>query len=146
MCIGGSLGKNTDDLVELLRALGPHLPRSVPTHLLGIADVPSIVSAVGFGLDTFDSCYPTRLARHGTALIKDGEKINIRRSIFANTFDSPLDPECGCYTCRNQSRAYLSHLVRAHEPTADTLLTTHNIRAMNDTMATIRQRILADEL
>ena len=139
------MGKTKDDLKAMLTAIAPTMPPDLPTHLLGIADVESIVTGASLGLDTFDSCYPTRLARHGTALVTGG-KMNVRRSIYANDFTNPLEPGCKCHTCTNHSRAYIRHLCKAHEPAADTLITIHNLRFMNDTMATIRQQILADEL
>lgn len=147
MAIGGSLGQTKEDLKVMLSAIAPTVPPSLPTHLLGIADVESIIAGASLGLDTFDSCYPTRLARHGAALVKEGNgKINIKRSVFAKEFGKPLDPGCRCHTCQNHSRAYIRHLCKAHEPTADTLITIHNIRFMNDTMATIRERIMANDL
>ena len=147
MCIGGALGKTKDDLQAMLSAIAPEIPRSIPTHLLGIADVESINHGVSLGMDTFDSCYPTRLARHGTVLVREGKgKINIRRSAFAQDFSTPLDPGCSCQTCLSHSRAYIRHLCKAHEPSADTLITLHNIRFMNDAMAKVRQQIRDNEL
>jgi queuine tRNA-ribosyltransferase len=89
MCIGGSLGKTTDDLVALLEAIAPDLPREIPTHLLGIADVPSVTAAAGLGLDTFDSCYPTRLARYGARFAAE---IYTRDATFLTSSHCKLRP------------------------------------------------------
>jgi len=153
---------------------------------LGIADAESIHRAVPLGVDTFDSVFPTRNARHASVLYRlpatppsdapqpanspvvvvvpgkcggGGEgvseeavfehgigKLNLRKTEHARSFDQPIDPACGCPTCRNHSRAYLHHLVRAEEPVAAALLTTHNLHFMSDMMAQVRAKILADEL
>lgn len=149
--IGGSLGKNGAELNELLEWMMPLLNdegdanvnnrRSKPRHLLGIADEPSIEGAVKMGIDTMDSCYPTRLSRHGTLLTRQG-KIHIKSGKYSRQYDTPIDPECSCSTCRHHSRAYLWHLFKAKEPIFMTLCTIHNIQYMNDLMARHRQDIL----
>ena len=70
--VGGSLGKDKDELIDLLAFVMPRLPQDKPNHLLGIADGESIDRAVPWGVDTFDSCYPTRVARHGYCLTRQG--------------------------------------------------------------------------
>ena len=131
-------------MLDLLRFLMPLLRHdtipSRPVHLLGIADEESIRSCVPLGLDTFDSCYPTRAARHGLVLTRKGP-MKIKRRVFESDL-SPLDEECTCETCRNHSRAYLNHLYRAREPSAAMYLTIHNIQYMNDLMKSIRKGIL----
>eukprot|EP00039_Didymoeca_costata_P011947 m.170461 g.170461 ORF g.170461 m.170461 type:complete len:175 (-) comp15338_c0_seq21:139-663(-) len=146
LAIGGSLGKSKKDLFELLENIMPNFPNPLPRHLLGIADYKSISVGVAQGIDSFDSCYPTRMARHGTILTQGDETLNMRRSTFAQQFSEPLVPGCECSTCRRHSRAYIHHLVKAHEPVACTLLTTHNLRAMNDFMLRVRNRILCNEM
>ena len=142
--VGGSIGGSRDEMLDLLRFLMPLLDKknklSRPVHLLGIADEESIRSCVPLGLDTFDSCYPTRAARHGLVLTRQG-KIKIKRRVFESDL-SPLDEECTCETCTNHSRAYLNHLYRAKEPSAAMYLTVHNIQYMNDMMKSIRKGIL----
>ena len=120
--IGGSLGKDASELSDLLRWMMPlmnaNVPgsdvdrRSKPRHLLGIADEPSVLDAVINGIDTMDSCYPTRLARHGTLLSRGG-KVHIKSGRHSRRYGMPIDPECGCSTCRNYDRAYLWHLFKA---------------------------------
>ncbi len=142
--IGGSLGKNRDDLFQVLSHCTPNLPSAFPRHLLGIADIPSINRGVTFGIDTFDSCYPTKAARHGVVFVGD-EKIKLTASRFKEDF-TPIDPSCTCWTCQHYTKAFLHHLFKAHEPSAYTLATIHNIKAMMNKMAAIREQILNDEL
>lgn len=140
--IGGSLGKNRDELLKLLRFLMPLLPKDRPNHLLGIADVDSIVGAVPLGVDTFDSCFPTRLGRHGTLLTKRFGRLQIRQGKWKNCFEPP-DWEGGL---QGHTLAYLHHLYKSHEPMAATLLTLHNLLFMAEYMANLRRKILGDEI
>ena len=80
--------------------------------LLGIADETSVLGAVRNGIDTMDSCYPTRLARHGTLLTRGG-KVHIKSGRYSRQYGVPIDPECECSTCRRYDRAYLWHLFKA---------------------------------
>ena len=147
--IGGSLGKNKGELLELLEWLMPQLNEngrgSKPRHLLGIADEPSILGAVKQGIDTLDSCYPTRISRHGTLLTREG-KINIKSGKYAKQYGVPVDPECGCAVCKKYDRAYLNHLFKAKEPLFIQLSTIHNLQYMNDLMKEQRQQILDGKL
>ena len=147
--IGGSLGKNKGELLELLEWLMPQLNEngrgSKPRHLLGIADEPSILGAVKQGIDTLDSCYPTRISRHGTLLTREG-KINIKSGKYAKQYGVPVDPECGCAVCKKYDRAYLNHLFKAREPLFIQLSTIHNLQYMNDLMKEQRQLILDGKL
>ena len=120
--IGGSLGKDGRELLDLLEWMMPLMNenapdsvvdrRSKPRHLLGIADEPSVLGAVRNGIDTMDSCYPTRLARHGTLLTREG-KVHIKSGRYSRQYGVPIDAECGCSTCRKYDRAYLWHLFKA---------------------------------
>lgn len=144
--IGGSLGKNSKELLNLLQWMMPMFDqghrKQKPRHLLGIADEASIQGAIKYGIDTFDSCYPTRIARHGTLLTRSG-KISIKSSTkHGRAYGIPIDSECSCSTCKHYDRAYLSHLFRAHEPLFIQLAVVHNIQYMNDLMASYRQDIL----
>ena len=153
--IGGSLGKNKDELQQLLEYIMPMMNENVigsnverkskPRHLLGIADEPSVLGAVRNGIDTMDSCYPTRLSRHGTLLTREG-KVHIKSGRYSRQFGIPIDNECACTTCRNHDRAYLWHLFKAKEPVFMTLATIHNLQYMNDLMARQRQLILEDKI
>ena len=152
-CIGGSLGGNRGEMLQMLEYVMEEyrevertkFKRSKPLHLLGIADEASIREAVTLGIDTFDSCYPTRLARHGTILTREG-KLHIKSGKHRQAHGVPLDDECGCETCKNYDRAYLNHLFRASELLFLQLATVHNIHYMNDLMADLREKIMNDEI
>lgn len=143
--IGGSIGKNRTEMIDLLKFLMPQLPVEKPNHLLGIADEPSIRESVPLGVDTFDSCFPTRAGRHGTILSSDRGKISIRSGKWRNCFD-PIDRSCPCPACRNHSIAYIHHLFKANEPNAIVLASTHNLFYMGKLMSDLRQAILRDEI
>lgn len=138
--IGGSLGKNKQELVEVVNHTVPCLPPEKPNHLLGIGDLESIEQCVPLGIDTFDSSYPTKAARHGVLFTASG-KIKISKTSYANDFET-IEPGCSCTTCENYSKAYLNHLFKAHEPTAHTLASIHNIAFMIRLMANYREQIL----
>ena len=144
--IGGSLGKNSDELLNLLDWMMPMFEeghrKNKPRHLLGIADEKSILGGVGHGIDTFDSCYPTRVARNGSLFTRQGG-INIASGKkHSKAYGVPIDSECSCSTCAHYDRAYLWHLYKAKEPLFTQLAAVHNIQYMNDLMARIRQDIL----
>ena len=141
VAIGGSIGKGVEELLNVLRWVCPELPSGRPRHLLGVADEPGILAAVPFGVDTFDSAFPTQLGRHGTALTRREGRLRIKQRRHAEQLE-PLDPECPCPTCTRYSRAYLHHLYKAKEPVLWTHLSLHNIQHMNLMMARIRQGIL----
>ncbi|MCF7900435.1 tRNA-guanosine(34) transglycosylase [Candidatus Babeliales bacterium] len=142
--IGGSLGKNQEQMLTLLKNMMPHLPIDKPNHLLGIGDLPSIQPCIELGIDTMDSSHPTKCARHGMLFTSEGI-IKILNSRFKNDF-TPLDPACSCYTCKNYTRAYLQHLFKAHELTAYSLTSLHNIHYMMQLMKSYRQAILDDKI
>ena len=147
--IGGSLGTNRSDLHELLAWFMPLFEKenrqSKPRHLLGIADEESIQNAVALGIDTMDSCYPTRLGRHGTLLTSEGH-VRIKRGKHAKSFGVPIEEGCTCKTCQHYDRAYLNHLFKANEPLAMMLGTQHNLHYMQRLMNDIRAKILIDEI
>ena len=143
--IGGSLGKDTAELVELLGHLMPQLPKDRPNHLLGIGDVGSILGSIPHGVDTFDSTFPTRSARHGTLLTRTRGRLNIRRS-ENSTLHEPPCWECACRLCRHHTVSYLHHLDKAKEPMMWTLATEHNLHYMGWLMRTQREKILSDEM
>jgi len=142
--IGGSLGRDLGDMLELVDYLTPLLPPTGPRHLLGIADEISIRAVVPLGIDTFDSCFPTRLGRHGTLLTRHG-RLKISQTRFKNEH-LPVDEQCDGYVSTRFSRAYLHHLWKAQEPLVHSLCTLHNIKFMCDMCAEIRQRIFRDEI
>lgn len=142
--IGGSVGKNRHEMHELLTFTTKYLPEEKPIHLLGIGDLPSLTRSIPLGIDTFDSSYPTKAARHGI-LLTEHEPLNITKGIYAQDF-TPPDPSCTCITCRHYTKGYLHHLFKAKELTAFTLSTIHNIHFMVRWMAHIRTLILEDRI
>lgn len=142
--IGGSVGKNKEEMHELLSFTMPLLPESHPNHLLGIGDLPSIARSVPLGIDTFDSSYPTRAARHGIALTSKGD-LNITKAENAVKF-TPIEEGCGCLACQQFSLAYLHHLFKAREMTSMSLATIHNIHYMVNLMKSYRESILEDRV
>jgi len=140
--IGGlSVGEPRPVMYAMLEATIPHLPNTKPRHLLGVGTPEEFVQAVARGIDTFDCVLPTRAARHGAALTRQG-RLNLRNAQFTED-PRPLDEACPCYTCTHFSRAYLRHLVKAREILGLHLLTLHNLSYLLAFMHEIRQSILA---
>ncbi|KKQ49547.1 MAG: Queuine tRNA-ribosyltransferase [candidate division TM6 bacterium GW2011_GWF2_38_10] len=140
--IGGSVGKNREEMIDMLTFLMPHVPLDRPNHLLGIGDLPSIEHIVPLGVDTFDSSHPTKAARHGLFFTTQGFK-RITQSGMG-TLLRPIQDGCSCYTCTHYTTAYLAHLFKAHELSFYTLATIHNIHFMVQLMREYREKILAD--
>lgn len=142
--IGGSLGKNKEEMVQMLGSLMPSVPPEKPRHLLGIGDLESITACIPLGIDTFDSSYPTRAARHGMALTNAGP-LNLTKGEMATKFE-PIERECTCTTCSHFSVGYLNHLFKAKEITALTLTTVHNLHFMVKLMERYREAIAQDKI
>ena len=141
IAIGGSLGSNKEEMQEVVSFTASKLNNDRPVHLLGIGDPIDIWTFVEQGIDTFDCVSPTRLARHGSALVKGRKgKINLKNSKYKNKL-KPIDDKCLCYTCKNFTLSYLFHLFASKELLALQLLTNHNVFFMNDLMKTIRDAI-----
>lgn len=140
--IGGSLGKSKDEMISMLSNLMPHIPDGFPTHLLGIGDLPSLEEAIPLGIDTFDSSYPTKAARHGTLFTETGP-LKITKSQYKTDL-SPPEPVCKCHTCKHFTKSYLNHLFASHEYTAHTLASIHNLHYMVRYMEKKREEILND--
>ena len=144
LAIGGSMGKNREEMIDMLQFTMPLLPEDKPNHLLGIGDLESIRPCVELGIDTFDSSHPTRCARHGL-LFTFGGFVKIMHASNKELFQ-PIDSTCSCYTCRHFTRAYLHHLFKAGELSAYTLATIHNLHFMVQLMAEYRKKILNGDL
>jgi queuine tRNA-ribosyltransferase len=142
--IGGSLGKTKKEMHELLQNTICHLPSEAPRHLLGIGDIASLDASIPLGIDTFDSSYPTKLARHGLALTEEGG-LNITKSANKTHF-GPISDGCGCRTCKEYSVAFLHHLYKAKELSFYSLMTIHNLYFMVQKMKKIREMIQSDAL
>ena len=166
--IGGSLGATRSDMHSIVSYTRSRVRDDRPVHLLGIGGVRDIFHGVRCGIDTFDCVHPTRLARHGGALVdasywdldlhpippttvmtsRSSKKLRDTPRVVREHVDvskarmrndpRPIDPACQCYTCSKFSRAYLHHLFKAKESLGGTLVTIHNIHFMNRLMRDIR--------
>ncbi len=136
--IGGAIEK--DKLGEIIRWVNEELPADKPKHLLGISEPNDMFDAVANGVDTFDCVSPTRVARNGAVYTLDG-RYNVRGAPYIADF-TPLDHECDCYTCRNYTRAYINHLLRAKERLAATLVSIHNEHFIIKLVADMRVSIV----
>jgi queuine tRNA-ribosyltransferase len=145
IAIGGSLGQSKQQMREVVGWSLRGLPGGPPRHLLGIGDVDDLVHAVGSGIDTFDCATPTRLARHGSALVHDPAsrwRLDLAKGAH-RTSTEPIDERCPCPACREHTRGYLHYLIRAGELTAKRLITLHNMTFMERLMRGMRESIAA---
>jgi queuine tRNA-ribosyltransferase len=139
--IGGlSVGEPVDVMYEVVGHTAPQLPDDRPRYLMGTGMPDDLIECVARGVDMFDCVLPTRNARNGQLITRHGV-IVIKNARYAEDL-SPPDPECGCYTCRHFSRAYLRHLFKVGEMGAATLNTVHNLYFYLDTMRRIREAIV----
>lgn len=139
--IGGlSVGESKHEMYDLLDYTADLLPKDKPRYLMGVGTPLDIVTGIHDGIDMFDCVLPTRNARNGTLYTSQG-KINIKRQEFAED-DSPLDPACGCYTCRTFFRAYLRHLYVSQELLSFRLNSIHNLTYFLNLVRGARRAIL----
>lgn len=154
--IGGvSVGEPLKEKIKVLKWTVPLLPNDKPRYLMGLGRPEEIVAAASLGVDMFDCVIPTREARHGRIYkfknqnskikmtnqnSKFYETLQITNAKFQKDF-RPLDKNCGCYTCRNFSRAYLNHLFKIQEPLALRLATIHNLKFYLELMKGIRENM-----
>jgi len=138
--IGGlSVGEPKPLMYEVLDYLVPAMPQNKARYLMGVGSPDCLLEGVYRGVDMFDCVLPTRIARNGTVFTREG-KLVVRNAEYARDF-RPLDPECDCYTCRNFSRAYIRHLIKANEVLGIRLTTLHNLRFVLRLMENIRAAI-----
>lgn len=143
--IGGlSVGEPKDLMYEMLDHTVPFLPVDKPVYLMGVGSPDCLVEGVARGVDMFDCVLPTRIARNGTVLTRRG-KLVVRNAEYARDF-TPLDPDCGCYACRNYTRAYIRHLVKANEVLGIRLTTIHNLHFVLNLMKEIREAIREERM
>ncbi len=155
--IGGSLGASKNQMYEIVALCMERLDPKRPVHLLGIGGFRDILMGVRHGIDTFDCVHPTRVARHGGALVPwfvraelandlgRREHINLWNAQFSKD-RRPIDETCDCHTCQSFSRGYLRYLLKANEILALQALSLHNVTTMNRFLDDIRQGIKADTL
>ncbi len=143
--IGGlSVGEPKPIMYDVLEHTAPLLPKEKPRYLMGVGSPDDLIEGVIRGVDMFDCVLPTRIARNGTALTSTG-KVVVRNASYQEDF-TPLDSNCSCYTCKNYSRAYIRHLVKANEILASRLISNHNLHFLINLMSEIRTAIKDDRL
>jgi queuine tRNA-ribosyltransferase len=143
--VGGlAVGEPQAAMFETLEAVVPHLPADHPHYLMGVGKPDDIIGAVLRGIDMFDCVLPTRSGRSGQAFTWDGA-LNLKNARHAEDA-SPLDADCRCQACRNYSRAYLHHTVKANEIIASMLITWHNLHFYQDLMGALRDAIEAGQI
>ncbi len=143
--IGGlSVGEPVEMMCEILDCLEPELPTDKPRYLMGVGTPDYLLEGVIRGIDMFDCVLPTRIGRNGTVMTSKGRVI-VRDAKYARDF-TPMDDECDCYACRNFSKAYIRHLIKANEVLGIRLTSWHNLRFLLRLMEQIREAIRNDSL
>ena len=138
--VGGlAVGESHEEMYRILDAVVPHLPDHKPTYLMGVGTPVNILEAVDRGVDFFDCVYPSRNGRHGHVYTNHG-KLNLFNAKF-ELDDRPIEEGCQCPTCRNYSRAYIRHLLKAKEMLGMRLCVLHNLYFYNTMMEEIRDAI-----
>lgn len=141
LAIGGlAVGETHSERYEFTELVTGFLPPELPRYLMGVGTPIDILEAVHRGVDMFDCIIPSQLAHRGSAFTSHG-KLQFRRTVYKFA-ETPIDADCDCYACKNYSRAYVHHLVKAEEPLAWRLLTNHNIRFYHRLTEQIRAAIL----
>ena len=143
--IGGlSVGEPKEVMYDMLEKLMPYMPERKPRYLMGVGSPDCLIEGVLRGVDMFDCVLATRVARNGTVFTHDGRLV-VRNAKYAEDF-SPLDADCGCYACKNYTRAYIRHLFKAGEILALRLNSIHNIYFLTKMMEEMRAAIENDAL
>ncbi len=144
IAVGGTLGEDKEQMFEVVRWAMEELPEDRPVHLLGIGEVDDLVRGVELGIDTFDCAMPTRIGRHGMAVVPDPEhrwRVDLAKARLREA-DEPLLEGCPCPACAHgYSRAYVHYLLKAKEHTAMRLLTIHNLAYLQRLMAELRDAV-----
>lgn len=139
--IGGvAVGESRSEIERIVKFTTPLMPAHKPRYLMGVGTPWDILHAIRCGIDMFDCVAPTQLARHGSVFTSKG-RISVRTGAFKNDL-GPIDSDCDCFTCKNHSRAYLHHLIRAKEYAGATLAAIHNVRYLIREATNSRQAIL----
>jgi len=139
--IGGlSVGESKPDMLKTIELVNQILPEEKPRYLMGVGTPKDLIEGILRGVDMFDCVLPTRLARHHAAMTLSG-RMNLSKAVYKKD-SSPIDKTCSCYTCRNFSRAYIRHLIKANEILAATLLSIHNVFTLVELSKEIRYHII----
>jgi queuine tRNA-ribosyltransferase len=145
LAIGGTLGRDKEEMRGVVGMTARRLPPEAPKHLLGIGEPDDLVEGIALGIDLFDCAVPTRLARHGMALAPLPEsrfRFDVRHAAFAED-EAPLVEGCPCGACASHSRAYVHYLSRAEELTGVRLLAVHNLTYLERLVRAAREAIAA---
>ncbi len=143
--VGGlSVGEPKELMCEMLEFTTQFLPKNKPRYLMGVGTPDYLIEAVLRGIDMCDCVLPTRIARNGTALTSKG-KVVVRNKTYEQDFTT-LDDECDCYTCKNYTKAYIRHLIKAKEILGVRLLSIHNLRFLTKLMERVKIEIEHDNL
>ena len=138
--IGGlAVGETVDEMYKVIEAIEPFMPSNKPRYLMGVGTPVNILEAVSRGVDFFDCVMPARNARHSHVFTSVGI-LNLLNKKY-ELDDSPLDPKCGCPTCKNFSKAYIRHLFKAGEMLGMRLCVLHNLYFYNSLMKNIRDSL-----
>jgi queuine tRNA-ribosyltransferase len=141
--VGGlSVGEPKELMHEMLEVTVPLMPVDKPRYLMGVGSPEDLIEGVWRGIDMFDCVLPTRIARHGTVFVPEG-KLTVRNAEFARDF-RPIQEDCDCYTCRNYTRAYIRHLLKAEEMLGLRLCSIHNLRFLVRLMEQVRKALEED--
>ena len=141
--IGGiSVGEPKEEFLDILRFTAPLMPENKPRYLMGVGSPDYLIEAAMAGIDMCDCVLPTRIARNGTAMTWNG-KVVIRNATYEKDW-GPIDNECDCYACRNYTRAYIRHLIKAKEILGVRLLSIHNVYFLTKLMERVRIEIEND--
>ena len=141
--IGGlSVGEPKPIMYDMLEKIEPYMPKHKPRYLMGVGTPDCFLEGVLRGVDMFDCVLATRIARNGTVFTKNGRLV-VRNAAYAHDFE-PLEEGCDCYACKNFSRAYIRHLIKAEEITGARLTSIHNLRFLIRMMEEIREAIMED--
>lgn len=139
---GLAVGEPREDMYRILEHITPKFPENKPRYLMGVGEPLDMLEAVESGIDMMDCVQPTRIGRHGTVFTKYGRLV-VKNAGYAED-DRPLDEGCSCYVCRNYSRGYIRHLLKAGEILGQRLTTYHNLYFLVQLMKNARKAILED--
>ena len=143
--IGGiSVGEPKEEFLKMLYFTAPLMPENKPRYLMGVGTPDYLIESAIAGIDMCDCVLPTRIARNGTAMTWNG-KVVVRNATYERDW-GPIDPECDCYACRNYTKAYVRHLIKANEILGVRLLSIHNIYFLTKLMERVRIEIENDNL
>jgi queuine tRNA-ribosyltransferase len=149
LAVGGTLGEDKAQMYDVVGWAMDELPVERPVHLLGIGEIDDLVRGVELGIDTFDCAMPTRIARHGMAIVPEPAarwRVDLAKARWRDA-DEPLCAGCQCPACaRGYSRAYLHYLLKARETTGMRIVTIHNLAYLQALMAGLRAAIDAGRL